>query len=109
MSAADVFKAIELGTQIASAIASAFGLDEQAVIKVAREKVHALMPSPPDQSKTYFDARKKLAGDADERSEMDRGRSVQVGALGIHVHRNDAHDTDPAMPAVREPGEPSER
>ena len=107
MSAADVFKAIELGEHIASAIASAFGLDEQAVIKVAREKVHALMPSPPDQSKTYFDARKKLAGDADERSELARSR--QVGALGIHVHRNDAHDTDPAMPAVREPGEPSER
>lgn len=107
MSAADVFKAIELGTQIASAIAFAFGLDEQAVIKVAREKVHALMPSPPDQSKAYFDARGALANDADERSELARSR--QVGALGIHVHRNDAHDTDPAMPAVREPGEPSER
>ena len=107
MNAADVFKAIELGEHIASAIASAFGLDEQAVIKVAREKVHALMPSPPDQSKAYFDARKKLEGDADGRSGLARSR--QVGALGIHVHRNVAHDTDPAMPAVREPGEPSER
>lgn len=111
MSAADVSQAIGLGIQIAKAIASAFGLDEHAVIKVARDEVAKLSPSPPDQSKTYFEAR-KIAAEQDERSELDRApaRSRQVGALGIHVQRNDAaHDTDPAMPAVREPGEPSER
>lgn len=68
-----------------------------------------LGPMTPDARRHAKAIDDRIAAKLDERSELDRARSRQVGALGIHVHRNDAHDTDPAMPAVREPGEPSER
>ena len=61
-----------------------------------------LGPMTPDAGKHFSDVDKRIAAKLDERTELDRGRSRQVGALSVHVHENDARDTDRPPPNVSE-------
>ena len=59
-----------------------------------------LGPMTPDAGKHFSDVDKRIAAKLDERTELDRGRSRQVGALGIHVQENgDTRDTDRPPPS----------
>lgn len=62
-----------------------------------------LGPMTPDARKHFGDVDDRIAAKLDERSELDRARSRQVGALSVHVHQNDdVHDTEPPPPNASE-------
>lgn len=66
MSPAEVFAAIAKGTEVATALASALGLDREYVIRVAANQIRPLHPEPPDQAGDWEKLRAQLLGDKDE-------------------------------------------
>lgn len=70
MTPADVLKAIAQGTEVATTLASVFGLDREHIIRVSADAVAKLTPSPPDQSDAYFRARQIAA----HQDELDRAK-----------------------------------